>query len=156
MRKLHLILLSCLLISSAPVFSQSKSHRQSKTHSKAVFVPDKVAEAFKKKLSEGEAADLHWHQSATGNWIAEYKLNGVKTSAEYTANGNWIATRSHYTHENLPDPIANAIQSNYTTASIKDAVKIEKADQTAYYKVNLEIDGSPKTVLANDAGVITE
>lgn len=154
MKKL-LIIFCVALISSGTTFAQKKSAKKTtKVAAKEVVAPDAVKDAFKQTFSDSEAK---WSKNHSGHWLANFTKEDVKTTAEYDADGKWVATRSAYAGDRLPETVTTTLKTKYPAATIKDGWKIERADvATAYYKVNIQDNGTEKSVLINEAGSIAE
>ncbi|HEY1199825.1 MAG TPA: PepSY-like domain-containing protein [Niastella sp.] len=155
MKKLMLFFCATLL-SSGITFAQHKSVKKTKreTTAKALVAPAPVKDAFGQNFAD--VSDAKWSKSVTGNWTANFQRDSVKTAVEYTADGNWVATRSEYTGDRLPETIATTLKTKYPAATVKDGWRIERANVAAYYKVNIQDNGTEKSVLINEAGTITE
>ncbi|SFD28234.1 Putative beta-lactamase-inhibitor-like, PepSY-like [Chitinophaga sp. CF118] len=143
------------LISSGTTFAQKKSAKKTK---KVVAKTEQVApvvvkDAFQQNFSGSEAK---WSKNYSGHWVANFTKEEVKTTAEYDADGKWVATRSAYEGNTLPETVATKVKSKYPDATIKDGWKIERSDVAAYYKVNIQNNGTEKAVLINEAGTIVE
>lgn len=155
MKKL-LVIFCVAIISSGTTFAQKKS---AKTTTKVVAKKEAVApvvvkDAFQQNFSGTEAK---WSKNFSGHWIANFTKEDIKTTAEYDADGKWIATRSSYAADRLPETVTTTLKTKYPAATIKDGWKIERADvATAYYKVNIQDNGTEKSVLVNDAGSVIE
>ena len=153
MKKLMLFFCAALL-SSGITFAQHKPAKKSKKAvAKVLVAPSPVKDAFGQNFTD---VDAKWSKNSSGNWIANFAKDDVKTAVEYTADGSWIATRSEYSAEKLPETVASTLKTKYPEATIQDGWKIERADVAAYYKVNIQENGASKAVLINDAGTITE
>jgi len=155
MKKLMLFFCATLL-SSGITFAQHKSVKKTKREpaAKAVVAPAPVKDAFGQNFAGVNEAK--WSKSVTGNWIANFQRDSVKTAVEYTADGNWVATRSEYAGDRLPESVATTLRTKYPSATVKDGWRIERANVAAYYKVNIQDNGTDKSVLINEAGTITE
>jgi hypothetical protein len=154
MKKLFIII--CVaLISSGTTFAQKKSAKNTKkvVAKTEVVAPGSVKEAFQQNFAGTEAK---WSKNYSGHWVANFTKEDVKTSAEYDGDGKWVATRSSYTSDKLPEAVATTVKTKYPDATIKDGWKIERSDVAAYYKVNIQENGAAKAVLINEAGTITE
>jgi hypothetical protein len=155
MKKL-LIIFCVALISSGTTFAQKKSAKKTTkvVAKKEAVAPAAVKEAFQQNFSGAEAK---WSKNFSGHWLATFAQEDVKTTAEYDKEGKWIATRSSYKGDRLPETVASTLKTKYPAATIKDGWKIERADvATAYYKVNILDNGTEKSVLVNEAGTIAE
>lgn len=151
-----LVLIICVaLISSGTTFAQKKSAKKTKkvVAKKEIVAPVVVKDAFQQNFSGTEAK---WAKNYSGHWVANFTKEDVKTAAEYDADGKWIATRSSYAADRLPEAVASTLRSKYPTATIKDGSRIERSDVAAYYKVNIQDNGTEKSVLVNESGTVAE
>ncbi|KAA2244625.1 hypothetical protein F0L74_01225 [Chitinophaga agrisoli] len=154
MKKLMLFFCTALFTSGI-TFAQHKSVKKSKsTTAKALVAPVPVKDAFEQNYAG--ITDAKWSKRGAGNWVANFSKEDVKTAVEYSPEGSWVATRSEYTADQLPETVASALKTKYPGATVKDASKIERKDVAAYYKVNIQDNGTDKAVLINEAGTITE
>ncbi|MGX5818443.1 hypothetical protein ACWKWU_09620 [Chitinophaga lutea] len=150
------LLLCAAIFSSGVAFSQAKSTKKSKVIAKKLEAPAPVKDAFAQNTEFSGAADAVWNKTASGNWVATFHKENVKTAAEYNAEGAWVATRSEYQAGALPESVLGTLKNKYPSAVVKDGWKIERSDVAAYYKVNIDDNGTAKTVLLNDAGTIVD
>lgn len=155
MKKVTLFICAAVFTSGI-AFSQQKSTKKSKTVAKKMEAPAPVKEAFGQNAEFAGTTDAVWTKTAGGNWIAAFNKENVKTSAEYNAEGAWIATRSEYQAGTLPETVLGTLKNKYPSAVVKEGWKIERADVAAYYKINIDDNGTAKTVLLNDAGTIVD
>jgi hypothetical protein len=154
MKRVTLIICAALL-SSGMAFAQQKksSKKTTKVAVKKVEAPENVKTAFQQNFTE--SLDVKWTKSSSGNWIANFTQSDVKTSAEYSGEGAWVATRSEF-GANIPEGVNTTLKTKYPAAIVKEGWKIERSDVAAYYKINIDDNGATKTVLLNEAGTITE
>lgn len=150
-----LVLIICVaFISSGTTFAQRKSAKnQKKVVAKEIVAPVAVKDAFQQAFSGSEPK---WSKNYSGHWVANFTKEDVKTMAEYEADGKWVATRSSYAADRIPETVSTTLRSKYPTATIKDGWKIERSDVAAYYKVNIQENGADKVVLLNENGTVTE
>jgi hypothetical protein len=156
MKKLSLLL---LLAGAAilPASAQKHARHHEKRHTaiaKVEKAPDAVAQAFQQKYASvtGET----WHKMASGDWYADFSEDSSSSKAEFTPEGQWVATRIALNSSQLPDTITNAIQQKYPGATVSQATHIERADVSPYYEISLQVNGAEKDILANNGGTITE
>lgn len=118
-------------------------------------VPDAVVQAF--KLHFADVSNVTWHKMASGNWYADFSADSsVQSKAEYSQDGQWIATRTSLSAGNLPDTLTKAITTQYPTATIKQITHIQRSDIQPYYQIALETGSGEKEILANNTGTIVE
>ncbi|RAJ03983.1 putative PepSY-like beta-lactamase-inhibitor [Chitinophaga skermanii] len=155
MKKLSFIICVAIFTSVSAFSQQKKSSKKAKVVAKAkVEAPANVKDAFQQNFTG--TSDVIWVKTSSGNWIGTFKQEDVKTAAEYDAEGKWIATRSEYTAENLPGTISATIKNKFPSSVVNNGVKIERADVAAYYKVNIDDNGTTKALLINENGTITQ
>ncbi|TWF45058.1 putative PepSY-like beta-lactamase-inhibitor [Chitinophaga polysaccharea] len=154
MKKLTLIFCAVLFTSGITFAQQKKSVKKTKIVAKTVQAPAAVKSSFDQNFAGTSAAK--WTKTSAGHWTASFQKDNINTTAEYDADGKWIATRSAYDAQNLPESVAGTLKTKYPAATIKDGWKIERSDVASYYKVNIQDNGTDKAVLLNEAGTITE
>lgn len=151
------VLLAATLFLGMTGFAQ-KPHHHSRTHKKVVkeeVAPAAVQDAFKQGF--GDAQDLKWKKTATGNWDATFTSNSLPSEATYSESGSMIAMHTNYTAQSLPQTILDAIKAKYPDATIKEGVKIQYQDVAAYYRVSVDNAGAAKDLLVNETGTtVTE
>lgn len=157
MKKVTLFICAAVFTSGIAFSQQKSTKKKSKTVAKKIEAPATVKEAFQQNAQFAGTADAAvWTKTAGGNWIAAFDKENVKTSAEYNAEGAWVATRSEYQAGTLPETVLGTLKNKYPSAVVKEGWKIERSDVAAYYKVNIDDNGTAKTVLLNDAGTIVD
>ncbi|RFS22511.1 hypothetical protein DVR12_11960 [Chitinophaga silvatica] len=154
MKKLTLIFCAVLFTSGITFAQQKKSVKKTKIEAKPVVAPDAVKSSFDQTFAGTSVAK--WTKTSAGHWTANFQKENINTTAEYDADGKWVATRSAYDAQNLPESVASTLKSKYPDATIKDGWKIERSDVAAYYKINIQENGTEKSVLLNEAGTVTE
>ncbi len=102
-----LIAIAFLLPMSLPLLSaQTASTRKVAEAEKNNSTPLSVTTAFKKRFPT--VTKVSFGREKNGEYEAEFKLDGVKSSANFTAKGTWKETESEISAGMLP---ANIIQS---------------------------------------------
>lgn len=134
--------------------SAQKSGTPIKTSTEVKKAPPAVARAFQQQFAD--ASGLTWHKMASGNWFAAFSADSMRSRAEYTPEGQWVATRTACTEAALPDTVLRAVSERYPGAAIAGILRIQRADVPPYYQIALQEDDTQKNILANDAGSITE
>ena len=154
MKRVTLIICAALLSSGMAFAQQKKSPKKTtKVAVKKVEAPENVKTAFQQNFTG--SSDVIWTKSSSGNWIANFNNAEIKTSAEYSGEGNWVATRTEF-GTNIPEGVSSTLKNKYPAAVVKEGWKIERSDVAAYYKISIDDNGAAKTVLLNEAGTITE
>ncbi len=157
MKKVTLFICAAIFTSGIAFSQEHKSAKKTKAViAKKMEAPANIKEAFQQNAQFAGTTDAVWSKTATGNWIASFTKENVKTTAEYNAEGAWVATRSEFPAGNLPAAVLETLKNKYPSAVVKEGWKIERADVAAYYKVNIDDGGTAKSVLLNDAGTIVD
>ncbi|MCW3462776.1 PepSY-like domain-containing protein [Chitinophaga nivalis] len=154
MKKLTLIFCAVLFTSGITFAQQKKSVKKTKIVAAKVQAPAAVKSTFEQRFTD--VTNEKWTKTSAGHWTVSFQKENIKTLAEYDESGNWVATRSAYDAQTLPESVAGTLKTKYPAATIKDGWKIERADVAAYYKINIQDNGAEKAVLLNEAGTITE
>lgn len=151
----------CLLVllaaASLPVAAQKHTVQQKKKYSSTTKVektPETVVRAFHDKFSS--VTKEKWHEMASGHWYADFQNDSTPAKAEFTPEGQWVATREALDSSQLPETIVSAIQQKFPGATFNNITHIERSDVAPYYEISLQVNGAEKDILANNSGAITE
>lgn len=156
MKKVTVFMCAAILTSGLAFAQQKTSAKKTKAATKKIEAPANVKDAFQQNEQFAGTTDAVWAKTSAGNWIASVNKENVKTAVEYNAEGTWIATRSEFPTGNVPEPVLGTLKNKYPSAVVKEGWKIERADVASYYKINIDDNGTAKTVLLNDAGTIVD
>ncbi len=161
--KKFLFLVAFALPLSMPILSAqnvvpSKTTVKAKTHTakeeddekENVNAPVAVKTAFKKRFPT--VTKVSFGLEKNGEYEAEFKLDGVKSSANFTATGTWRETENEIPTTMLPANITQAIAAKYPQAKIVGAAKIVTADNGTRYEADLKMGMKKKEVLFDEAG----
>lgn len=79
-----------------------------------------------------KATDVTW--SVKQNFAkATFNINGEKMEAFYNLNGEMIGTSKNITFEQLPTDAKKSLAKLYNGYVVKQAIRFENNDETAYY-----------------------
>jgi hypothetical protein len=157
MKKVTVFMCAAILTSGLAFAQQKTTAKKTKAAAtKKIEAPANVKDAFQQNEQFAGTTDAVWAKTSAGNWIASVNKENVKTAVEYNAEGTWIATRSEFPAGNVPEPVLGTLKNKYPSAVVKEGWKIERADVASYYKINIDDNGTAKTVLLNDAGTIVD
>jgi hypothetical protein len=157
MTKISVLCAVLAFAGTASVSAQKKHtrhHAESHAKERAMKAPDAVQQAFSQNFAQ--VTSETWHKMASGNWYADFSEDSLEAKAEFTPDGNWIATRTALSPAQLPDTLTEAIREQFPSATVSQATRIQRADVAPYYQITLEAGTGEKEILANDKGVITE
>lgn len=99
-------------------------------------VPASVQKGLKKQFPE--VKEVKWAKE-NGNYEADFKVKGKKTSVLITPSGNILETEVEMNINSLSAPIKTYITKNYPNQIIKEAAKITEAKGILTYET--EING---------------
>jgi len=113
--------------------------------------PEKVVQALNQKFPNIQNA--HWGKESKSEWEAEFIYNGVKTSANFLTDGQWLETETKIPITELPAAVTQSIQANYKASKLVGADKIETTNETLY-EADLKSGIKIKEVVFNSDGTI--
>lgn len=81
--------------------------------------------------------------------------NRIHKEILFDSNGNWYSTSWEVHKNELPETVRNVIEKQYKEYNLDDAEYIEKANNTKYYRIDLELGETDLTVnIDSDGNVI--
>ena len=122
-------------VALAIICSYATCFAQSKTKNLAVL-------AFNLKFPN--ATKVKWEKENATEYEANFLLDGIKHSANYSINGKWLETESIVTFSELPEMVQNSFNLQHKGAKLKLASKIENYKDQNYYEI--EVKKGLKTV----------
>lgn len=131
-----LILLNCLVF----LFATAR----------AKPVPAEIQRSFSLKFPS--ATNVHWSRESQKEWEAEFVNEGVKTSANFLLDGNWVETETEIPVTQLPEKVVSAIKAAYTNWRIVEADKIVKSNGELLFEAELKVGIRKKEVVLKEDG----
>jgi len=102
--------------------------------------PVATTAAFQKKFPT--AKSVQWEQDADGTYEADFKVNGKKMSAAFSAAGIWLETETDIKIKALPEAVRAAIANAFSGYEIQEAERVETPEGVVYeVKMEKEADG---------------
>ena len=148
---LSMPILSAQNVAPSKTTVKAKQHAAKEEDEKEnVSAPGAVKTAFKKRFPT--VTKVNFGREKNGEYEAEFKLDGVKSSANFTAEGTWKETESEISAAMLPANIIQSISAKYPQAKIVGAAKIVTADNGTRYEADLKMGMKKKEVLFDEAG----
>ncbi|MBL3658342.1 PepSY-like domain-containing protein [Fulvivirga sediminis] len=80
--------------------------------------------------------NIKWKSTADGYYQGTFDYEGRDLTTQFDNNGQWVQTSETVTMDNMPPALKNNL-SDYKTSSIKSVNKIETADNSTYYDVDV-------------------
>ena len=99
-------------------------------------IPKEVIETFNSNF-KGSTVES-WEKENDGGYEAEFDLNGVETSATFSADGRLIETEQEIEKSALPSTISDYLNFNYAGKSIDEVAKITTGEGIVKYEVEIE------------------
>ena len=100
-----------------------------------------------------KVSDVQW-TSGENYTMATFTLNNVRTQALYTPEGEFIGTNQAVTLEELPVSAKREFAKKYDGYTVKEAIRFEGADESAYY-ISAENEKGSVILKVEDSGSIS-
>ena len=100
-----------------------------------------------------KASDVQW-TSGENYTMATFTLNNVRTQALYTPEGEFIGTNQAITLEELPVNAKRAFAKKYEGYTVKEAIRFEGSQESAYY-ISAENEKGSVILKVDDYGLIS-
>ena len=120
-------------------------------------VPEKVKTSFEQKFPD--AKNVEWAMENDTEWEAEFTMNGVDYSSNFTVAGEWTETEFEIKITELPEAVQIVIDSNYSDYNIEGIESSETKEGVVYEialekgESNVELSISKEGVLLNQVTV---
>jgi Putative beta-lactamase-inhibitor-like, PepSY-like len=89
--------------------------------------------AFQQKFPT--ATKVKWEKENATEYEANFNMNGLKYSANYSTKGEWLETESPIVFEKLPPKVTEAFQAHHKNQKVKSASLIETSSGTSKYEL---------------------
>jgi hypothetical protein len=163
MKKIMLIVALALPLSIRTILAQNAAPKADKMVKTDVKMPEKKAKhgtpeavkaAFKQRFPT--VTKVSFDKEGNGEYEAEFKMDGVKMSANFTADGTWRETESEIGAAALPATVTKSIAVKYPKATIVGGAKIETADNGTRYEADLKTGLKKAEVLFDESGNVVK
>lgn len=110
-------------------------------------VPENVDKAFTQKFPD--AKSVKWDKENETEWEAEFKLNGLEYSANYSTEGVWKETEHEIQKSDIPTNVKQTLDTEFPDYKIKESEISETTEGSVYEfelekeKVKMEVAVSP-------------
>ena len=121
---------------------------QAQEKSKKIEVPAAVKTAFDAKYPKAEK--VTWGLEKQGEYEAEFVLNGIESSANFDAKGQFIESESEIRGSDLPQSIKVVLAKDFAGYKIGEAAKSTDAKGISTYGVEAS-NGKENLELSFDA-----
>ncbi len=113
--------------------------------------PSAVKTAFNEKFPN--ATSVKWEKENETEWEAEFKLNDVEYSANFSNDGIWKETEHEVVIGELPDVIKNVLENQYDGYTIKGAEIIETPTLSGF-EVEIKKGKETLEIMINADGIV--
>jgi hypothetical protein len=117
-------------------------------------VPQAANDAFAAKFPNAEK--IKWDKENSSEFEANFTLEGTQMSAVFTNDGTWKETETTIDISQLPQPVIDSVNHNYSGGKLFGASKIVRADGSTVYEADIKIKKKKKEVLFDEKGNILE
>jgi len=97
--------------------------------------PQKVKEAFQKKFPT--VSSVEWEKESETEWEAEFKMDKIKYSANFSENGTWIETEHEVRKKDIPKNVYNSLMIEFPGYEI-EGVEISETKDGSFYEFEIE------------------
>ena len=136
---------SILILSAAVLFGFNACVQSGKE------VPEAIKSAFSQKFPD--ATHVKWDKENGNEWEAEFKMNGIKYSANFENSGTWTETEYRISLKDIPEAVKTSLDNESAGAKIKESEVCETKEGKVYEFV-IRKGENVMELQINDAGRI--
>jgi uncharacterized membrane protein YkoI len=114
-------------------------------------VPQKVKQAFTTKFPA--AKKVKWEKENESEWEAEFKMDGLEYSANFSEDGSWQETEHEIKKNEVPANILSILNAEFPGYKIEEA-EISETAEGKFYEFELEKGGEDIEVTLDLQGKI--
>lgn len=93
-------------------------------------VPAKIKTAFEQKFPT--AQKVKWDKENETEWEAEFKMNGLEYSANFSSDGKWMETEYEIEKSEIPQVVKQTLDNEFAGYDIEEAEISETTDGKVY------------------------
>jgi hypothetical protein len=102
----------------------------------AIKPPEAMMKAFESKFAHIEK--ISWAKENVNEYEAEFTLNGLNYSANFSINGEWLETESPVSFDKLPQEVQKSFSTAHKVNEIKTVSKIETSQGSVKYEIEIK------------------
>ena len=100
-------------------------------------IPSKaVIDAFENKFPH--ATKVKWDKENEIEYEAEFIINDVEYSANFTEEGIWLETEKEINYDALPESVKKSFRATYKIEKVKEVAEIETAIGMVKYEIEFK------------------
>lgn len=115
-------------------------------------VPKVVKDAFAQKFPS--ARSVSWDQENSSEWEAEFKMDGMEYSANFTNDGAWRETEHEVRQADVPQKVMASLESGFPGYKIRES-EISETSEGIVYEFEIKKGGSKMEVALDSDGRVT-
>lgn len=117
-------------------------------------VPKVVKDAFAKKFPS--AKSVSWDRENSSEWEAEFKMDGMEYSANFTNDGAWKETEHEVKQADVPRKVMASLQKEYPDYKVRES-EVSETSEGMVYEFEIKKGGSKMEVaLDSDGRVVSK
>jgi hypothetical protein len=102
----------------------------------AIKPPEALMKAFEAKFAH--AGKVCWAKENAHEYEAEFTLNVLNYSANFSIKGEWIETESPVSFYTLPEEVQKSFSTTYKVTDIKAVSKIDSSKGGIKYEIEIK------------------
>jgi hypothetical protein len=107
----------------------------------AQSTPSAVKSTFAKKFPN--AKSVEWEKENDSEWEAEFKINEVEYSANFSNDGTWKETEHEIKESELPNAVKNTLDNQFGDYKVEEVELIETPEFSGY---EIELEKGEETI----------
>lgn len=99
-------------------------------------IPPAVQKAFEERFTN--AKSVKWDEVNAKEYLASFKLDGVKCSARFNDSAEWLETVSKLTFAQLPTLVKKSYNKTYSVGTAEAVSKIETSNGLTKFRMTFK------------------
>jgi hypothetical protein len=139
--KTSILILSAVLLLSFTACGQSDNK-----------VPEAVKSSFSQKFSN--ATNVKWDKENDNEWEAEFKMDGIKYSANFDNSGAWSETEYQISISDIPEAVKTTLNKESAGSKIEVSEVSETKDGKVYEFIISKGENKMELVIDNAGNIV--